>query len=99
VWWPVAVDPKGGEKGEKKAEEIYRSIAEGLDKKRTVLASLQLARPEDPPAPVPEAPAPEPKAPPAPGPEDPAPEPKAPPAVESLEVKYVRVQLTDSSAR
>lgn len=58
VWWPVALD------GEK-AEDLFRSIAEGLDKKRTVLASLQPTGLKG----------------------------------ESLQVKYVRVQLTDSSAR
>lgn len=58
VWWPVFV----GNPKEKRAEDLYHRITEGLDKKRTVLASLM-------------------------------------PKGASFEVKYVRIQLSDSSVR
>lgn len=61
VWWPVSA-------AKEKEDETYRNIAEGLDKKRTVLASLQRKEPKGAEA-------------------------------ESLHVRYVRVQHTDSSAR
>ena len=55
VWWPVDLAGKD-------AGEIFRTIADGVDKKRTVLAALQ---PKD----------------------------------NVLQVKFVRVQLADSSTR
>lgn len=43
AWWPVAdtwVNPKGSSDASDNAAKVYREIAEGLDKKRIVLAWL-----------------------------------------------------------